>query len=167
VRIERKGIVAARLDGRGSAVTKSKSARQRQRLIDEMFQQPTLAKAAEAAGISLTTAWRIRQTREFELEYRLASQQAHGQALGRTQYWSGSAVSVLLRAMTDAEAPWSSRVKAAREIMVLAQRAAELATGAPWDEQPAETTGIDLSCLTEEQLFAARQMAFAVKTGKK
>jgi hypothetical protein len=148
-------------------VSNSKSARQRERLIEGMFQQPTLAKAAEAAGISQTTAWRIRRTPEFEREYRLARQQSHGHARARSQYWSNSAVSVLLRAMTDSQVPWSSRLRAATEITNLAEKATEQDQVDERSERGCNDGHVDISALTDEQLILARQLALAATKKKK
>jgi hypothetical protein len=61
----------------------SKKKWQREQLVIAMLQQPTWQKAAAAIGVSEVTAWRIRQTPEFQREYLQARREALCQSLAR------------------------------------------------------------------------------------
>lgn len=139
----------------------SKTVRLRARLIDQLLKQPTIALAAEAAGMSLSTAWRIRSTPEFQREFRAACEEVHRYARFRAQFWSGSAISVLAKALT--EAPWSARVKAAKEIAALAHQAAEQNELDEHGRTPSTRLTVDISLLTEEQLSVAHALALAAR----
>jgi hypothetical protein len=104
----------------------SKKSRQREQLILALLQQPSLEKAAAAIGISTVTAWRIRNTPEFQREYRQARREAFAESIARLQHASGAAVSTLLKVMVDQESPASSRTRAADSVLRHAANAAEL-----------------------------------------
>jgi len=104
----------------------SKKKWRRQQLILAMLQQPTLQKAAASTGISEVTAWRIRQTPEFQREYLQARREAVSQSLARLQQGSGAAASTLFKIMVDPNTPASTRVQAASRILEHAKRAVEL-----------------------------------------
>jgi hypothetical protein len=142
---------------------KSKRSRQIEKLVTEMLQQPTLQKAAEAAGINLVTAWRIRQTPEFQLQFLSAARRAHEHAGARTRYWSSSAVSFLARTMMDLQAPWSSRLRAAEAIMNHAHRATVQNSPPAEGEFVSEDEGVDVSRLSDEQLKKAYELALLAR----
>src|SRR5437899_464930 len=104
----------------------SKKSRQREQLILALLRQPSFEKAAAASGISTATAWRIRQTAEFQEEYRQPRRAAFGPSIARLQHASPAAVSTLLKVLVDQEAPASSRTRAADSILRHATNAAEL-----------------------------------------
>jgi hypothetical protein len=104
----------------------SKKLQQREQLILALLQQPSLEKAAAALGISTVTAWRIRQTPEFQQEYRQARRAAFSESIARLQHASGAAVSTLLKVMVDQEAPATSRTRAADSVLRHAANATEL-----------------------------------------
>ena len=104
----------------------SKKARQMEQLILALLQHPTLEKAAAAAGISYTTAWRLSKTPEFQTEYREARSKAYGQSIARLQYGAVAAVNTILRVMTDPESPPASRLRAADAILHHGAKAMEL-----------------------------------------
>src|SRR5438477_12770448 len=91
----------------------SKKSRQREQLILALLQQPSLEKAAAAIGISTVTAWRIRNTTEFQQEYRQARREAFAESVARLQHASAAGVSTLLTVMVDQESPASRRSRAA------------------------------------------------------
>jgi len=90
-----------------------KRARQRDKLILALLQQPTLEKAAVIAGMSPTTAWRISKTPEFEEEYRQARWDCVEQGLGRMQQNFRLAAVVVQNVMVDPATPPGVRLKAA------------------------------------------------------
>ena len=99
----------------------SKKQWQREQLILAMLQQPTWQRAAAAAGISEATAWRIRQTADFQKEFLQARREVVAQSLARLQQGSSAAVATLLRIMVDPASPTASRVQAASRILDLAK----------------------------------------------
>jgi hypothetical protein len=103
----------------------SKKAR-RELLIIALLQQPGLEKAASAAGMSATTAWRISKTQEFQQEYQQARRDAFSQSIARTQHAASPAVTTLIRIMLDLNAPAASRVRAAAFILAHSMRAIEM-----------------------------------------
>jgi hypothetical protein len=103
----------------------SKKSRQREQLVVAMLQQPTWDKAADAAGLSKTTAWRIKKTPEFQQEYRLARHESFSQSTARLQQAGTAAVSTLLKIMLDPNAPAASRVRAATSVLAQGARAME------------------------------------------
>lgn len=109
--------------GKGKSSTK---VRQRERLILALLQQPSLEKAAAAAGISTVTAWRISKTPEFQEEYRKARREAFAQSVARLQHATGAAVSTLLKVMVDKDSPAASRVRAADSVLGHAAKAIEI-----------------------------------------
>src|SRR5258705_7228379 len=99
-----------------------RNSRQREKLIIAMLSYPTVEKAAEAAGISSTTAWRIKKTPQFKEEYRIARREAYSQSMARLQYASAAAVSVLLKVTVDPTVPVSLKVKAAAVALALSAK---------------------------------------------
>jgi hypothetical protein len=140
-----------------------KKSQQRERLIAALLQNPTLEKAAEAAGISVATAWRIRRTEEFEEGFRVARRQAFRQSQARAQFAANNALSVLLRIMMDPSATAQSRVRAAAEVI----NQARVATNE--DDSTLKNFGDNranravAARLTTEQLKQARELALAVQ----
>ncbi len=105
---------------------RSKKKWQRQQLILAMLSQPTLQKAAASIGISEATAWRIRQTPEFQWEYQQARRETVLHSLARLQQGSGAAVATLFKILMDTNNPASARVQAASRILDLSKSALEL-----------------------------------------
>lgn len=95
----------------------SKSDRRRQQLIAALLNQPNLEKAVADVGISLSTAFRIRQTPEFQAEYLQARRDLVSQAGARLQHSCGAAISVLLQVMVDRNCKTGDRVRACTEVL--------------------------------------------------
>ena len=94
--------------------------RKRSLAIAALLNSPTIAHAAQTAGISQSTLTRWLREEGFLREYRLAQREALSQA-------AGSAVTVLRAAMLDQNATAASRVAAARVILEFSFRGAEIA----------------------------------------
>jgi hypothetical protein len=124
----------------------SKKARQTEQLILALLQHPTLEKAAVAAGISSTTAWRISKTPEFQTEYRAARSKAYGQSIARLQYGSTAAVNTILRVMTDPESPPASRLRAAEAILHHSAKGMEL------EDLGARVTALEQARLPQQEV---------------
>ena len=91
----------------------SESTAERERLILALLQTTTLEKAAAAAGMSISTAYRIKRTPEFQQEFREARSQAFGDAMSRLQSAAGMAVATLIALLSNGAIPASVRLRAA------------------------------------------------------
>jgi len=100
--------------------------RRQDQLIVALLENPTLEKAAAAAGVSAVTLWRRMQEPEFVEAYRQARRESFSQSIARLQHASNAAVGTLLRVMTDREATPSSRVRAAEVVLQNALRGMEM-----------------------------------------
>jgi hypothetical protein len=103
----------------------SKKKAQRDALIQAMLQQPSLQRAAQMAGISEPTAWRIRQTAEFQEEFRQIRHDGVRHSFGRLQHASAAAVQIVLKIMVDEKSPPSSRLQAAKSVLEFAKGSLE------------------------------------------
>ena len=76
-----------------------------------------LQDAAKAAGISATTAWRIRKRDEFRAAFAERRQQLVSESMVRLQRFSGDAVDTLHKLMIDPKTPPAVRKDIACEIL--------------------------------------------------
>lgn len=104
----------------------SKKREQRLRLIEAMLHEPGLEKAAASAGISPTTAWRIRKTPEFQMEYMQARREVILQSLARIQSACGPAATTLLKLMVGTDSSPAIRFRAIELVLRLAKEGLEL-----------------------------------------
>jgi hypothetical protein len=110
----------------GTSAGRKRSAKSDDKLVLALLQQPTLDKAAAAAGISTATAWRRTQDPDFQDQLRKARREAFSQSVGRLQQAGPSAVNTLLRVMADPAAAAASKVRAASQVLEISVRAMEL-----------------------------------------
>jgi DNA-binding MurR/RpiR family transcriptional regulator len=101
--------------------------RKRTAAIAALLTSPTIAHAAQSAGVSESTLTRWLREEGFLREYRLAQREALRQAIATLQAAAGSAVTVLRAAMLDQSATAASRVAAARVVLEFSFRGAEIA----------------------------------------
>ena len=101
--------------------------RKRTAAIAALLVSPTIAHAAQTAGVSDATLTRWLRENGFARQYRLAQREALAQAIATLQAAAGSAVTVLRAAMLDQTATPASRVAAARVILEFSFRGAEIA----------------------------------------
>src|ERR1700704_2557540 len=94
------------------------------KLIAVMLQQPNLDKAATAIGMSLSTAYRIRQTPEFQSAYQQALRNIQAQATVRLQQASDAAATIILKLMLDPSVPAAVRLRSAHLVMEGPRRSA-------------------------------------------
>ncbi len=97
-----------------------------EQLIAALLTSSTTQKAAEAAGVSETTAHRWLRESIFVLAYKAARRAAVDQAVGRLQQCAAGAVAVLASVAGDTKAPASARVSAAGKLLDLAFKGLEL-----------------------------------------
>ena len=103
-----------------------KLSRKQEALISALLLEPTLAEAAQAAGIGEVTAWRWLQDAAFQAAYREARREVVRHAITQVQRATGEAVETLRNVMQDADAPASARVSAAKAVLETAVKAVEL-----------------------------------------
>jgi hypothetical protein len=96
------------------------------RFLGLLLPEPTVERAAAAARLPHTTAYRLLKRPDFKAAYREAKRENVAQALARLQAVGGKAVDALVEVMEDGAAPSSARVAAARTALELALRASEL-----------------------------------------
>ena len=101
--------------------------RKRSLAVAALLNSPTIAHAAQSAGISESTLTRWLREESFLAEYRLAQREALRQAIATLQAAAGSAVTVLRAAMLDLSASPAARVMAARAVLEFSFRGAEIA----------------------------------------
>ncbi len=83
-----------------------------------LISQPTIADAAESAGVSKRSILRwLKDSPEFNEAYRMARNAIVKMAISRTQTAMAGAVDALTEIMGDSDAPASARVSAARAIL--------------------------------------------------
>lgn len=97
-----------------------------EKAVTALLQNPTVALAAKACGISEATLYRWMNEPDFQVRYLEARQQLTDTAMGHLQASVGEAVLVLRQVATDKHAPPASRVNAARAILDNALRMREL-----------------------------------------
>jgi hypothetical protein len=96
---------------------KDAQATRKEKAILALLTQPTVDKAAEAAGVHPATLYRWRKNPEFQRDMLAARREAFSQSIGRLQQASTAAVGTLLRIMADQQAPAGSRVQAAKCVL--------------------------------------------------
>src|ERR1035438_6411942 len=106
----------------------AKSGLKHQKLIEALATQPTIAKAALAAGVSKRTLHRRLQEPEFQDAYREVKGAAVSQSMARLQYASSAAASTLLKLMVDPSTPASVKARVADSILNHAVKATEMET---------------------------------------
>src|SRR4051794_5680210 len=103
-----------------------KFGRKQEEAIAALLSQPTVEQAARAVNIGTRTLIRWLQNPEFKIAYHKARRDAFGQATARLQQAAGAAVMTLLKIMVDANAPASTRVRAADSVLDHGAKAIEL-----------------------------------------
>src|SRR6266487_1646297 len=103
-----------------------KLTQKQEQLIAALLTAPSIEAAAKQAGINPVTAWRWMKQPAFQAAYREARRAVVQHAVVLLQRFSANAVGTLAQVMTDATAPASSRVAAARTVLEMALRGAEI-----------------------------------------
>lgn len=94
--------------------------------LEALIAEDTVEKAAKAAGIGRNSMYRYLRDPEFDRELKKAKRQLVNRAILRLQQSCGDASRALAEIARDKEAPPSSRVSAAKEILSNALKAIEL-----------------------------------------
>lgn len=98
-----------------------------ERAITALMTEPTVTKAAQAAGVGERSIYRwLRDDAAFGNALRAARRDAFGAAAGVAQRLAPNALVVLAKIMNDTEAPHSARVSAAMGVLKFGRDALEL-----------------------------------------
>src|SRR5262249_19104839 len=90
---------------------------QQHEAIVALLGEPTVAKAAEACGITERTLYRWLAEPTFSRAFRRTRREAFTHAVGLCQRYSAGAVNALAKIAMDTTAPHASRVSAASNIL--------------------------------------------------
>lgn len=96
------------------------------RFLKAMLQCASIDEACKQAGINRTTGYKYLKDTSFMEEYRALRREAMQQVTAQLQKRSEEAVAVLAEVMNDKEAPHSSRVTSAKNVLDVAYRSLEL-----------------------------------------
>ena len=107
--------------GRGA-----KFGRKKEAAIAALLTHRNTEEAARAISVVQATLLRWMKDSEFDAAYREARQLAFRQSVARLQQASSAGVSTLLNIMVDANAPESTRVRAADSVISYAAKAIEI-----------------------------------------
>jgi hypothetical protein len=102
-----------------------KFSRKQEQAIAALLAEPTIEKAARAAGIGFATLRRWLQNDDFQERYRQAKKQTLDAVMSHLQLIAGEAVETLREVAVNREAPASSRVAASRAILETAMKVVE------------------------------------------
>ena len=103
-----------------------KLGRKQEEAIAALLSQRNIEEAARAAGVGTRTLIRWLKLPEFRVAYREARRAAFSQSIARLQQASSAAATTLLKIMLDVNAPASTRVRAADNVLDHAKQAIEL-----------------------------------------
>ena len=104
----------------------AKFGRKKEEAIVALLSQRSIEEAARVTNIGTNTLLRWLKEPDFDAAYRAARRVAFSQAIARLQQASGAAVATLLKIMVDANAPTSTRVRAADSVLDHAAKAIEI-----------------------------------------
>jgi len=103
-----------------------KYTRRHETALAALLSEPTLEAAAKKVGVSISTLSRWMTIPEFAEKHRAARRDSVSAATTALQRHAAGAVATLAAVMDNPEAPPAVRVSAARSVLDLAYRAAEL-----------------------------------------
>ncbi len=107
-------------------VTDRKMDRKWETAIAALLTAQTVAEAAKACGLGETTLYRWLVDGDFQTRFREAKRAALDQAIAHLHGIATEAVATLRAVMTDDSAPANARVTAARTVLEMAVKSAEL-----------------------------------------
>src|SRR5262245_61430787 len=97
-----------------------------ERAILALVSEPTVRKAAEAAGIREPTMYRWMKEPEFAKAYREARRESFRHAIAMTQRYAPAAIQTLMKVMQDPQAAHSAKVSAAGLLLKFSRESIEL-----------------------------------------
>ena len=99
---------------------------EQERAILSMVNEPTVRKAAEAAGVSEGTIYRWLREPGFSAAYRAARRENFRHAIALTQRYAPAAVQTLMKVMQDPGAGHAAKVSAATTLLKFSRESIEL-----------------------------------------
>ena len=102
-----------------------KFGRKKEAAVMALLSSRNVEEAARVAGVDPRTLYRWMKDPEFDAAYREAKRAAFSQSIARLHQMSSAAVSTLGKIMIDANAPASTRVRAADSILDHTSKAIE------------------------------------------
>ena len=103
-----------------------KFGRKKEAAVMALLSSRNVEEAARVAGVDPRTLYRWMKDPEFDAAYREAKRAAFSQSIARLHQMSSAAVSTLGKIMIDANAPASTRVRAADSILDHTAKAIEI-----------------------------------------
>lgn len=97
-----------------------------ERALLALLNEPSIEKAASAAGVHQRTMYRWLKQPAFEAKYRKCRRDAFGQAVGLMAKYATLAVNTLAKAMADPDAPYHVKVSAATAVLRFGREGIEL-----------------------------------------
>jgi hypothetical protein len=94
--------------------------------VEALLREPTLNRAAAAAGVTARTLRRWMKDAAFKAAVLTARREAFGQAVGLSQRYAPLAVATLVRVMQDDKASPSARITAAAMLLRFSREGIEL-----------------------------------------
>lgn len=108
------------------ATTPDQISPEQEKGVIALLHEPTIAKAAEAVGISETTMHRWLKDPAFGRAYANARRDAFRHAIALTQKYAPAAVQTLMKVMQDPAAPHSAKVSASTALLKFSRESIEL-----------------------------------------
>jgi hypothetical protein len=108
------------------AGSSGKLVRKQEEAIVALLSQRNVEEAAKATNVAPRTLYRWMKDADFQRAYREAKRAAFSQSIARLHQMSSAAVSTLAKIMVDANAPASTRVRAADSILDHTAKAIEI-----------------------------------------
>ena len=94
--------------------------------IASLLQEPTMQRAAEAAGVNVRTLQRWVKDEHFRRAWLAARREAYGQAVSLTQRLAPMAVATFAQVMKDPQAPAAAKVSAAQALLKFGREGIEM-----------------------------------------
>lgn len=96
------------------------------RAVPAVAHEPTMARAAELAGVSVRTLQRWQRDPVFHAAVLRARKEAYSQAVGVSQKYAAVAIATFVRILNDPAAPASAKVSAGSALLKVAKEGVEL-----------------------------------------
>ena len=116
-----------------------------EKAIAALLTEPTVERAAHAAGVGERTLYEWLDQPAFKAEYRRCRREAFSQAIALTQRYAPLAVQTLTKIMADPDSPAASRVQASNTLLKFGRDALEL------DDLAVRLDGVEAKMKQEQQ----------------
>ena len=99
---------------------------EQEKAILALIEQPTVPKAAEVAGVAISTIYRWLKEPVFAEAYREARRESFRHAISLTQRYAPAAIQTLMKVMQDPSAAHTAKVTAATALLKFSRESIEL-----------------------------------------